>query len=139
MKLMGSVEVSSYPTKKELNTEAVKFTKELVNSGEHNLLELFAEVSRFKEAINSVEAELRKAMPEENFEGYGLKVTYSQGGETINYKEDLVVQDLEQQLKERKDLIKVANSSSQPIYDSEGVKVDKVSTTPRKSNLRVTF
>lgn len=139
VKLMQEVEVSDFPTKKELITKAERFAKDLVDSGEHNPQELFSQVVRLKEVINALEGKLRKEIPQESFEAFGLKVSYSEGGNSLNYKEDHIVADLERQLKERKDLIKVANSSSQPIYDAEGVQVDKVSTTPRKSSLRVTF
>jgi hypothetical protein len=54
-----------------------------------------------------------------------------QGGNTTNYSDDEVWQDLKSQLSHRESLLKVA-LNSKILYDEQGFKCLKVSTTPRK-------
>lgn len=127
------------PTKKEITLNAQKFAKDLIDSGNHNAQELFAQALRLKEVLSVIENELKNSLPNENFEAFGLKGTFRSGGNTTNYSEDYVIEELEVKIKERKALIDAALKSSEPIYDSNGVEVTKVSQTPRKSSLSITF
>lgn len=125
------------PTKKELKTTAHHFVTELVDSGGHNVQELYAQSLRLKEALTVVESELKKQLPEENFEAFGLKGTYRSGGDTLNYKEDEVYNALKWDLDQRVELLKLAQK--QEVIDTYGNVVTKVSTTPRKSSLAISF
>lgn len=127
------------PTKKEIVKSSSEFATNIINSGEYNVTEVYAQSLRLKEAINEIEKVLKKALPEEKTEAFGLKITYKNGGDTINFKEDDVIQVLEKQLAQRKELLKTALKSESIIYDSEGVEVPKVSTTPRKGGISVSF
>ena len=127
------------PTKKELQINSKQFANKLVESGEYNLQELFAQALRLKEALTTIESTLKSHLPEEDFEAFGLKGTYRSGGSTLNYVEDEVYADLKKQLDERAELLKAANKSESPIYDSEGVEIPKVSLNYRKSSLAITY
>jgi hypothetical protein len=135
-----SVETNNFlPTKKEIQLSAKSFVSNLLDAGQTDKMELYAQAVRINEALQIVTDELKNSIPQENFEAFGIKGTYRSGGETLNYKEDYVYAELEQKLKERAELIKVATKSKDTIYDSEGVEVTKVSSTQRKSSLAITF
>jgi hypothetical protein len=135
-----SVETNNFlPTKKEIQLSAKSFVSNLLDAGQTDKMELYAQAVRINEALQIVTDELKNSIPQENFECFGVKGTYRSGGESLNYKEDLVYAELEAKLKERAELIKVATKSKDTIYDSEGVEVTKVSSTQRKSSLAISF
>jgi hypothetical protein len=135
-----SVETNNFlPTKKEIQLSAKSFVSNLLDAGATDKMELYAQAVRINEALQIVTDELKNSIPQENFEAFGIKGTYRSGGESLNYKEDYVYAELEQKLKERAELIKVATKSKDTIYDSEGVEVTKVSSTQRKSSLAISF
>jgi hypothetical protein len=127
------------PNRLEIQLSAKTFIKDLLDAGETNKFELLAQAKRMGEALEVINAELLKVLPQENFEAYGMKGTFRSGGETINYKDCEVWSDINRELKEREELLKLALKSHNEIYDSAGVQVPKVSTTPRKSSLAISF
>ena len=127
------------PNKLEIQLSAKTFIKEVLDAGEIDKIELLAQAKRMGEALEVINAELLKVLPQENFEGYGLKGTFRSGGETINYKDCEVWSDINRELKEREELLKLALKSQNEIYDAAGVQVPKVSTTPRKSSMAISF
>ncbi len=127
------------PNRLEIQLSAQTFIKEVLDAGEIDKIELLAQAKRMGEALDVINAELIKVLPQENFEGYGLKGTFRSGGETINYKDCEVWSDINRELKEREELLKLALKSHNEIYDAAGVQVPKVSTTPRKSSMAISF
>jgi len=127
------------PTKKEIQLNTKKFINKILDAGEVDKYELIAQAKRMQEALDTITDELLKVMPLENFEAYGLKGTFRNGGDTINYKECEIWSDIAKELKEREELLKLALKSDKEIYDENGVLVPKVSTTPRKSSLSISF
>jgi adenylosuccinate synthase len=127
------------PNKLEIQLSARTFIKEVLDAGEIDKIELLSQAKRMGEALDVINAELIKVLPQENFEGYGLKGTFRSGGETINFKDCEVWSDINRELKEREELLKLALKSQNEIYDSAGVQVPKVSTTPRKSSMAISF
>lgn len=125
------------PTKKELKTSSFNFCKKIIESGEHNMHDVYAQALRMKEAFSVIETELKKQIPQENFEAFGLKGTYRGGGITINYDEDEVYNELKKDLDSRVELLKLAQK--QEVLDTGGNDVPKVSITPRKSSLAISF
>lgn len=138
--LMNQQEVESnnfFLTKKEIQTSSKKFITELLDEGNVNKFELLAQAKRLQEALDVVNTELLKVIPQENFEEFGLKGTFRSGGDTINYAEDEIYCELKRCLDERTDLLKLAQK--QEVADLYGNVVPKVSTTPRKSSLAISF
>ena len=127
------------PTKKEIQLSAKTFITEVLDAGETDKYELIAQAKRMGEALEVINAELLKVLPQENFEAFGLKGTFRSGGETINFKECEIWSDIAKELKEREELLKLALKSDKEIYDEAGVLVPKVSTTPRKDSLAISF
>lgn len=127
------------PTKKEIQKSTTSFIKEIIDSGNYNIQEKYCEVRRLKEAVDVMESELKKALPDENFEAFGVKATYRGGGSVANYNDDPIYASIKKQLDNRKTLLDAALKTDDPFYDSEGIEVPKVSKTERKSSLSVTF
>lgn len=127
------------PNKREIQFSSKKFITDLLETGEVNKYELLAQAKRMSEALDTINEELLKVLPNENFEEFGLKGTFRNGGDTINYKECEIWSDIQKELKEREELLKLALKSDKEIYDENGVLVPKVSTTPRKSSLSISF
>jgi len=127
------------PTKREIQLNTKKFINKILDAGEVDKYELIAQAKRMQEALDTITDELLKVMPLENFEAYGLKGTFRNGGDTINYKECEIWSDIAKELKEREELLKLALKSEKEIYDEAGILVPKVSTTPRKSSLSISF
>lgn len=125
------------PTKKELQLSAKEFANKIVESGEFNMQEAYAQSLRLKEAVSIIEGVFKSELPQEKFEAFGLTGTYRSGGDTINYKEDEVWQELKADLDARVELLKLAQK--QEVLDTGGQEVPRVSTTPRKSSLAISF
>jgi len=132
------VQTSNFlPNKKEIQFSAKKFISEVLEAGDTDKFELFAQAKRMLEALDVITTELLKVIPLENFEAYGLKGTYRSGGDTINYSDDAIYTQLKADLDARAELLKLA--LKQDIIDVYGNDVPKVSTTPRKSSLAISY
>ena len=132
------VQTSNFlPTKKEIQLSSQSFIKEILDAGEIDKFELLAQAKRMGEALDIINAELLKVLPQENFEAFGLKGTFRSGGDTINYAEDKIYAIIKKELDDRAELLKLA--LKQDVIDSYGNDVPKVSTTPRKSSLAISF
>jgi hypothetical protein len=138
--LMRESEVATsnfLPTKSEIKTSALKFAKDLIDKGDINTEEVYAQSLRLKEAVTVIEAELKKQLPDENFQAFGLKGTFRSGGDTLNFDEDPIYNQLKADLDARVELLKMAQK--QEVLDLYGNEVPKVSKTPRKSSLAISF
>jgi len=137
---MEEIETTNFlPTKKEVVKQTTNFITNLLDSGEYNVHELLSQSKRASESLDVINSEILKRLPQENFEAFGLKGTFRNGGEKLNFSEDHLVAELEEKLKQRKELVKVATHSTETIYDSDGVEVTKVSSTQIKSSLSISF
>ena len=127
------------PNKKEIQFSATKFITDVIDGGEVDKYELLAQANRMQEALDVITAKILEVVPQENFEAFGLKGTFRNGGETINYKDDFKWSEIKEKLSEREMLLKVALKSNSTIYDDDGVEVTRVSTSPRKDTLAISW
>lgn len=125
------------PTKKEIVSSAEEFVKNTLDAGEVDKTEMFVQALRLSEALEVIKTKLKDSLPQENFEAFGVKGTYRNGGDSINYTEDEIYAQLKKDLDNRAELLKMAQK--QEAFDAYGNEVPKVSTTPRKSSLSITF
>jgi hypothetical protein len=125
------------PNKKEIQFSAKKFITDILDAGETDKFELLAQAKRMVEALDIINLELMKVIPQENFEAFGLKGTFRSGGDTANYMEDEVYATIKKDLDNRTEQLKMA--LKQDTFDAYGNQVPKVSTTPRKSSLAISF
>jgi len=137
---MEEIETTNFlPSKKELVKQSTNFITNILDSGEYNIHELLSQSKRASESLEVINSEIIKRLPQENFEAFGLKGTFRNGGEKLNFSEDHLVAELEKKLAQRKELVKTATKSDETIYDSDGVEVTKVSSTQIKSSLSISF
>jgi hypothetical protein len=127
------------PNKKEIQFSATKFITDVIDGGEVDKYELLAQAKRMQEALDVITAKILEVVPQENFEAFGLKGTFRNGGDTINYKDDFKWSEIKEKLSEREMLLKVALKSNSSIYDDDGVEVTRVSTSPRKDTLAISW
>jgi hypothetical protein len=127
------------PNKKEIQFSATKFITDVIDGGEVDKYELLAQAKRMQEALDVITAKILEVVPQENFDAFGLKGTFRNGGETINYKDDFKWSEIKEKLSEREMLLKVALKSNSSIYDDDGVEVTRVSTSPRKDTLAISW
>jgi hypothetical protein len=125
------------PNKKEIQFSAKTFITNVLEAGETDKYELLAQAKRMGEALEIINTELLKVLPQENFEAFGLKGTFRSGGDTINYAEDEIYATIKKDLDARTEQLKLAQK--QDTFDAYGNQVPKVSTTPRKSSLAISF
>ena len=125
------------PNKKEIQFSAKTFITDILEAGETDKYELLAQSKRMGEALDIINTELLKVLPQENFEAFGLKGTFRSGGDTVNYAEDEIYSTIKKELDARTEQLKLAQK--QDTFDAYGNQVPKVSTTPRKSSLAISF
>jgi len=129
-------------TKKEAVLTGKRMVDNLIEEGDIEPKKVWANICRLKEVINSADARFReKLYLLEKQSINGVEFTPVQGGETLNYKEDPIYNELLEKLKEREEMLKLAYNSKSEIYESNGggLPIPKVSTTPRKSSITVKF
>jgi hypothetical protein len=134
-------EQESFPIhfgKKDYISRGKEIVNEVLQNGEIDKIEFWTKVAKIKETINAMDSQLREQITlTEKTTLNNVEFNPVQGGVSINYDEDIVYQEFKKQLKEREELLKLAQKST--IFDAYGNEVPKVSTTPRKSSITIKF
>lgn len=130
-------------SKKDAIQLGLKNAKQIIEDGEDDLFKLSAQSFRFEEFIKAFNKELRLGVQDElksgKFDAYGIEYSCKNAPSRLNYKEDEVWQELNAKLKEREELLKVAEKSKEQIFDSEGVEVPRVSRSGGGEILNVKY
>ena len=124
-------------TKKEAQKVGLKLVTDLLDNGNVDKMEFIANLARLSEVVGTAMAEARKHITEEKQTVMGVEFTPVNGGNTLNYSEDPIYQQLKNDLDARADLLKLAQKQS--VIDLYGNDVPLVSTTPRKSSITIKF
>lgn len=130
---------TSFPTKKELEFSSKTFAKNLIDAGDVDKFEMFAQAERLSTAITSVRDELKASLPREKYVAFGIEITPANGRKMPQFAEDEVYYELQRKLKQREELLKVALTSDEIIFDSDGVEVPKVSVKYASDSLQVRY
>jgi hypothetical protein len=123
----------------------IKTLNEGVDNGELKALEVFAVYKKLEKIFDEAKKKVEETAMDEarsydkTFTIAGVEFTSKEGSKLLNYSEDFLIKDLNEKLKQRQDLIKVATASKEAIYDADGIEVTKVSLKPTKSSLMVKF
>ena len=137
---MQEIATSNFlPSKKEIEVSSKQFAKNLIESGEVDKLEMFAQAERITQAITSVRDEIKATLPREKQTAYGIEINPTNGRQMIQYNEDLVWSELKEKLQQREELLKVALKTNEPFYDSEGCEVPKVSVKYSADSLTIKY
>jgi hypothetical protein len=124
-------------TKKEAQKVGLKLVTDLLDNGNVDKMEFIANLARLSEVVGTAMTEARKHITEEKQTVMGVEFTPVNGGNTINYSEDPIYQQLKADLDARAELLKLAQK--QDLIDAYGNDVPRVSTTPRKSSITIKF
>ena len=127
------------PNKKEVEFSAKKFASPLIEAGEIDKYEAFTQAVRMSNALEIIKDEIKNHLPKEKHVAFGVTIEPRNGGETLNYNEDWLYSELQEKLKQRAELIKVATNSDAPIFDENGIEVTKVSKKIMKDSLVVKY
>jgi len=126
-----------FPTKKQVQSNAQQFANDLIESGEQDKLEMFAQAVRINEALSIVTDTLKKYLPAEKQTAYGIEIVPVNGRTMIQYSEDPIWQQLNNDLKAREELLKLA--LKQDVIDAYGNDVPKVSVKYASDSLTVKY
>jgi hypothetical protein len=127
----------AFPTKKQVQSNAQQFANDLIESGEQDKLEMFAQAVRINEALSIVTDTLKKSLPAEKQTAYGIEIVPVNGRTMIQYSEDPIWQKLNNDLKAREELLKLA--LKQDVIDAYGNDVPKVSVKYASDSLTVKY
>lgn len=131
--------LTDYPTKKEIEINSKQFAKQLIDSGEIDKLELFAQAERMAQAVTTVRDEIKASLPKEKHQFYGIEIIPVNGRQMIQYQEDLVWAELKEKLQQREELLKTSLKVTNEVYDSEGIEIPKVSVKYSIDSLQVKY
>lgn len=137
---MQEIATSNFlPSKKELELSSKTFAKNLIDAGEIDKFEAFAQAERLTTAISNVRDELKASLPREKQIAFGIEINPVNGRQMIQFLEDPIYAELQKQLKDREELLKVALKTDTAFYDSEGIEVPKVSVKYASDSLKVKY
>jgi len=131
-----------YPSdfsKKEASKVGKEFIVKACDDGNVSKHELMSNIVRLKAVIDAMETELRTKLPEEKQTCLGVEFVPNNGRKMIQYSDDHIWSELSEKLKQREELLKVAEKSTDTIYDSEGIEVTKCGSKYSKSSITISF
>ena len=127
------------PSKKELELSSKTFAKNLIDAGEIDKVEAFAQAERLATAISNVRDELKASLPREKQIAFGMEINPVSGRQMIQFSEDELWADLNRRLKEREEVLKISLKQTEPLYDSQGCEIPKVSIKYAADSLTVKY
>ena len=127
-------------TKKDAEATGIKYASDIFEKGAVSTIKVFSNIVKLKAVIDAAEKVFRERIMIGNSDTYnGVSFTNKSGSERLKYSDDWKVAELEDALKQRKELVKVATKSKDAIYDSEGIEVGKVGSEFTKDSIVITF
>ena len=125
-------------TKKDAIKTGEALIDNVLESGEVDIMKVGANLARLKQVIDTAVDKFRNHIIDtEKVTVLGVEFSPVNGGNTVNYADDEIWQELKRCLDERTEQLKMAQK--QPTFDAYGNEVPKVSTTPRKSSITIKF
>jgi hypothetical protein len=125
------------PSKKEIILSSEQFANNLIQNGEHDKLEMFSQVVRIKEALNTIHDAIKASLPREKQIVYGIEINPVNGRQMIQYDEDVTWCQLHADLRAREELLKLA--LKQDVFDAYGNDVPKVSVKYSADSLTIKY
>lgn len=127
-------------SKKDAERVGQELVNNLLEAGEIDEFKVWSNIVRLKEVVNSADKAFRSLIDVKSKQSSnGVNFEPKKGAKKLNYEEDDVWVELSEKLKARTDLLKLAESSKDVIFDSDGVEVPKVGHTYDKSSITVKF
>jgi hypothetical protein len=137
---MKSKEYAHDFSKKQAEQTGLDLVNNIFETGDYTPIQVYSNIVRLKAVVDSADKAFRERLKLVSANSYnGVTFTPKNGSESLNYDEDLVYANFDHRLKQRIELLKYAAKSDEPIYDSEGCEVPKVSKKYNKSSIVITF
>lgn len=125
-------------TKKDAIKTGEALIDNVLESGEVDIMQVGANLARLKQVIDTAVEKFRNHIIDtEKVTVLGVEFSPVNGGNTVNYADDEIWQELKRCLDERTEQLKMAQKMD--TFDAYGNQVPKVSTTPRKSSITIKF
>lgn len=140
--LMSEQEIQTsnfLPNKKEVEFSAKQFANKLIEAGEIDKYEAFTQAVRMSNALEIIKDEIKSHLQKEKHIAFGVEITPVSGRTMIQFQDDEMWSQLKQKLQQREELLKLVLKSDEPIYDSEGVEVPKVSVKYASDSLSIKY
>jgi hypothetical protein len=140
--LMQQQEIATknfFPSKKELEFTFKKFSNDLLEKGEIDKTEAFTDAQRYTDAITYVRDVLKASLPREKQNIRGMEISPLNGRQMLQYHEDELWSELNRKLKEREEVLKISLKQTEPLYDSDGCEIPKVSVKYAADSLAVKY
>lgn len=126
-------------TKKEAQKTGLNLAKQIIDGGEVSKHEALANLVRLNEVVSNAITEIKESVSNEKVTVLGVEFIPVNGRTMYDFKSDHLWSELNNKLKQREELLKVALKSDEVIFDSEGIEVPKIETSFSKSSLTIKF
>ena len=139
---MRSEEMQYAPdfTKKQAEQTGIDLINRMFEAGDKTPVQFYSNIARLKAVIDAADRAFRDRVNLSAVDSYnGVTFTPKNGAESLNYAEDDICVLLENKLKQRQELLKVASKTDEIIFDAQGCEVPKVSIKVNKPSIVITF
>lgn len=126
-------------TKREAINTGVNLAKSIIDNGNVSKHEALANFIRLNEVISNTISILKESVNLDKVTVLGVEFTPMNGRSMPQFSDDQTWCEINDKLKEREELLKVAMKSKDEIYDSVGVLVPKISVKYSKDSLTIKY
>ena len=127
-------------TKKQAEQTGIDLINRMFADGNQTPVQFYSNIARLKAVIDAADRAFRDRLTLNAVDSYnGVTFTPKNGAESLNYAEDDICVLLENKLKQRQELLKVASKTDDIIFDAQGCEVPKVSIKVNKPSIVITF
>jgi hypothetical protein len=126
-------------TKKEAIKTGQNLAQNIIDGGNISKHTALANLVRLNEVISNAVGVLKDAVKDIKANEMGIEFNPTNGRQIIQYSEDPIYAEIQKQLKDREELLKVALKTDSPFYDSEGIEVPKVSVKYSADSLTIKY
>lgn len=124
-------------TKKDAQKTGVELAQKVLDNGNVSKHEFLANMIRLSEVIGKAIETIKSEVSSEKVKVLGVEFTPTNGRKMLNYSDCPIWQQLNKDLKDREELLKLAQS--QEVLDAYGNEVPKVSVSYAKDSLNIKF
>jgi hypothetical protein len=126
-------------TKKEAIKTGQNLAQNIIDGGNISKHTALANLVRLNEVISNAVGVLKDVVKDIKANEMGIEFNPTNGRQIIQYSEDPIYAEIQKQLKDREELLKVALKTDSPFYDSEGIEVPKVSVKYSADSLTIKY
>ena len=126
-------------TKREAINTGINLAQSIIDNGNVSKHEALANFIRLNEVISNTISTLKESVSLDKVTVLGVEFTPTNGRSMPQFSDDQTWCEINEKLKQREELLKVAMKSKDEIYDSEGILVPKISVKYSKDSLVIKY